>query len=237
MEQYVQGIPLFFEFSFFLILLVRSYNVCLSLSNLSHLVSQASSFIHVVTNGRISFFLVSEYCSIVRMFVCIIYIIRRYIYMYLTYFLIFFMHSSVDRHFSWLLWIMLQWTLECGYLFETMTSFVYYPEGAEERWLDHIKVLCLIFWKWSESENCSVVSNSLRLHGLYSPWNSPGQNTRVGSLSLLQGIFPTQGLSPGLPHGRRILYQLSHKGSLNFLRAFHTVFHSGHTNFIPINSV
>ena len=45
------------------------------------------------------------------------------------------------------------------------------------------------------------------------PWNSLGQNTGVGSLSLLQGIFPTQGLNPGLPHCRRILYQLSHKGS------------------------
>ena len=50
-------------------------------------------------------------------------------------------------------------------------------------------------------------------HGLYSPWNSPGQNTGVGSLSLLQGIFPTQGLNPGLPHCRQILYQLNHKGS------------------------
>ena len=48
---------------------------------------------------------------------------------------------------------------------------------------------------------------------LYSPWNSPGQNTGVGSLSLLQGIFPTQGSNPGLLHCRRILYQLSHKGS------------------------
>ena len=45
------------------------------------------------------------------------------------------------------------------------------------------------------------------------PWNFPGQNTGVGSLSLLQGIFPTQGLNPGLPHCRWILYQLSHKGS------------------------
>ena len=45
----------------------------------------------------------------------------------------------------------------------------------------------------SESERHSVVSNSLRPHGLYSPWNSPGQNTGVGSLSLLQGIFQTQG--------------------------------------------
>ena len=38
----------------------------------------------------------------------------------------------------------------------------------------------------------SIVSNSLWPHGLYSPWNSPGQNTGVGSLSLLQGVFPTQ---------------------------------------------
>ena len=46
-----------------------------------------------------------------------------------------------------------------------------------------------------------------------SPWNSPGQNTGVGSLSLLQGIFPTQGSKPGLLHCRQILYQLSHQGS------------------------
>ena len=53
-----------------------------------------------------------------------------------------------------------------------------------------------------ESESHSVVSDSLRL---YSPWNSPDQNTGVGSLSLLQGIFPTQGSNPGLPHCKRIL--------------------------------
>ena len=57
------------------------------------------------------------------------------------------------------------------------------------------------------------MSNSLWSHGLYSPWNSPSQNTGVGSLSLLRGIFPTQGSNPGLPHCRQILYQLSHKGS------------------------
>ena len=57
------------------------------------------------------------------------------------------------------------------------------------------------------------MSNSLRPHGLYSSWNSPGQNTGVSSLSLLQGIFATQGLNPCLPHCRQILYQLSHKGS------------------------
>ena len=57
------------------------------------------------------------------------------------------------------------------------------------------------------------MSDSLQPHGLYSPWNSPAQNTRVSSLSLLQGIFPTQGSNPGLPHCRWILYQLSHKES------------------------
>ena len=65
--------------------------------------------------------------------------------------------------------------------------------------------------KWSESR--SVVSNSLWPHGLYSPWNSPGQKTGVGSLSLLQGIFPTQESNPGLLHCRWLLYQLRHKGS------------------------
>ena len=51
------------------------------------------------------------------------------------------------------------------------------------------------------SESRSVVSDCLRPRGLYSSWNSPGQNTGVGSFSLLQGIFPTQGSSLGLPHG------------------------------------
>ena len=56
------------------------------------------------------------------------------------------------------------------------------------------------------------MSNSLWPHGLYSPWNSPGQNTGVGSLSLLQGIFPTQESNPGLLHCRWVLHQLSHQG-------------------------
>ena len=59
------------------------------------------------------------------------------------------------------------------------------------------------------------MSDSLQPHGLHSPWNSPGQNTGVGSLSLLQGIFPTQGSNPGLLHCRQILYQLNHKGNLD----------------------
>ena len=61
----------------------------------------------------------------------------------------------------------------------------------------------------------------------YSPWNSPGQNTRVVSLSLLQGIFPTQGLNWGLPHCRQILYQLSQQGSPRMLESVAYPFSSG----------
>ena len=61
-------------------------------------------------------------------------------------------------------------------------------------------------WKW---KFLSCVWLSVTLH---SPWNSPGQNTGVGSLSLLQRIFPTQGSNSGLLHYRQILYQLSYKG-------------------------
>ena len=55
------------------------------------------------------------------------------------------------------------------------------------------------------------------------PWNSPGQNSGVGSLSLLQEIFPTHGLNPDLLHCWQILYQLSLKGSPRMLEwvAYH----------------
>ena len=65
----------------------------------------------------------------------------------------------------------------------------------------------------SENESHSVVSDSFRPQGPYSPWNSPGQKTGVDSYFPLQGIFPTQGSNPGVPHCRWILYQLSHQGS------------------------
>ena len=71
------------------------------------------------------------------------------------------------------------------------------------------------------------MSDSLQLYGLYSSWSSPGQNTGVDICSLLQRLFPTQELNPGLPHCRQILfsffscrqilYQLSHKGSPRIL--------------------
>ena len=91
--------------------------------------------------------------------------------------------------------------------------------GGHSLWghreLDTTEQLMLSLSLWSES--CSVVSNSFRSYELHSPWNSPGQNTGVGSLSPLQGIFLSQGSNPGLPHCRRILDQLSHKGSPRIL--------------------
>ena len=65
--------------------------------------------------------------------------------------------------------------------------------------------------------NSSVVSDSLWPHGLYSPWTSPGQNAGVGSHSLFQRIFSTQGSNPRLPHCGQIPYLLSHKGSPRIL--------------------
>ena len=70
----------------------------------------------------------------------------------------------------------------------------------------------------SESVSHSVVSNSLRPHGLQParllcPWDSPGKNTGVGSHALLQGIFLNQRSNPGLLHCRWILNHLSHQGS------------------------
>ena len=62
----------------------------------------------------------------------------------------------------------------------------------------------------SESEGHSVMSDSLQPRG---PWNSPGQNTGVGSLFLLWEIFPAQRSNLSIPHCRWIFYQLSHEGS------------------------
>ena len=75
-------------------------------------------------------------------------------------------------------------------------------------------------WIWGFPSG-SVVSNSLRAYGqqptkLLCPWNSPGKNTGVGSHSFLQGIFPIQGLNPGLLHCGQTLYSLKHQRSLFF---------------------
>ena len=78
------------------------------------------------------------------------------------------------------------------------------------------------------------MSDSLRPHGLYSPWNSPGQNTGVGSCSLLQWMFPTQRSNPGLLNYRQILYHLSHQESPRILEwvvySFQRIFQTHKSN-------
>ena len=72
------------------------------------------------------------------------------------------------------------------------------------------KLIVVIISQYMYVSESPYVCNLLTL---YSPWNSVGQNTGVGSCSLLQGILPTQWSNSGLPHCRWILYQLSHQGS------------------------
>ena len=69
-----------------------------------------------------------------------------------------------------------------------------YSTSYEPRLTSHL------FYFYVNHESCSALSDSLQPHGLYSPRNSLGQNTGVGSHSLLQRIFPTQGSNPGLPN-------------------------------------
>ena len=98
------------------------------------------------------------------------------------------------------------WIFSCG-----MWDIVPWP-GIELQWEHGV-----LASRPPESVSCSVMSNSLQPHGLgparlLCPWDSSGKNTGVGSHSLLQGIFPTQGSNPGLLDCRQILYHLSHQG-------------------------
>jgi len=90
-------------------------------------------------------------------------------------------------------------------MMNTETGVMYFEDkGRNHHPNDEVKV----------TQSCLPLCNPMD----YSPWNFPGQNSPgqkagAGSLSLLQGIFPTQELNPGLPHCRQIIYPLSHKGS------------------------
>ena len=67
-------------------------------------------------------------------------------------------------------------------------------------------VLCLL------AHLCPTFCHPMRIH-----WDSSGKNMGIDCHALLQGIFPTQGLNPGLPHCRQILYCLSHQGNPRIL--------------------
>ena len=91
---------------------------------------------------------------------------------------------------------------------------IYSPWGCKEsdttEQLAHT-VTNIIKWKWKLLSRVQLFATPRTV------WNSLGQNTEGGSLSLLQGILPTQGSNPDLPHCRQILHQLSHKGSPNII--------------------
>ena len=73
---------------------------------------------------------------------------------------------------------------------------------------DILSVSSLRFMFRLVAESCPTLCNPM-----ICPWNSPSRNTGVGYHSLLQGIFPIQGLNPGLLHYWQILHRLSHQGS------------------------
>ena len=108
--------------------------------------------------------------------------------------------------------------VSCHFLLQCMKVKEESEKVGSKLSIQEIKIMAsshITSWQMKWSESHSVISNSPWPHGLYSPWNPPGQNTGVGSLSLPQGSFTTQGSNPALPHCRRILYQLSHKESLS----------------------
>ena len=123
-------------------------------------------------------------------------------------------HLLLLFSFKMITWILANSKNSWGIYNKNINSLVFVLHTPPEFSLPSPLEILFAVWyiKWSESH--SVVFSSLRLHGLYRPWNSPGQNTGVGSLSILQGIFPTQESNPGLPHCRQILYQLNHQGNL-----------------------
>ena len=137
---------------------------------------------------------------------------------------------GIIRPYSWL-WI-LQWSCKLapahlGHGPRTPREHYLRQSPVKERSFAESQVSSRQFQHAIGETKIWVMSKSLRPHGLYSPRNSPGQNTRVdslsllgkpkntgqGSLSLLQWIFPTQESNWGLLHCRHILYQLSYQGS------------------------
>ena len=79
----------------------------------------------------------------------------------------------------------------------SFSSFTFIKKLFNSSWLSAIRVMSSAYLKVKVAQLCPTLCDP---HGLYRPWNYPGQNTGVGRFSLLQGIFPTQRSNPGLPH-------------------------------------
>ena len=119
------------------------------------------------------------------------------------------------------------------YSFSPQTFLMYYLDVAQ---IEEDKICLFMLLLCCESH--SVVSNSLWPHGLHSGWNSPGQNSGVGSLSLLQGIFPTQGSKPGLCIAGRFFTNRAvyHVGSPKYLRCCSAIRNMITTVFLYLKS-
>ena len=91
-------------------------------------------------------------------------------------------------------------------------------KGVTFHWL-------ILSLKWRVKVKFTQLCPTLQPRGLFSPWKSPGQNPGVGSLSLLQGIFPIQGLNPGLLHCRQILLPAEPQGSPEWLVSSYPLLH------------
>ena len=110
------------------------------------------------------------------------------------------------------------------YTFTAIKGLMWWWKSKETRYAQ--RLLHPIFMtKWNHLKVKVKVTQSCPT--LCNHKNSPGQNTGMGSLSLLQGIFPTQGSNPGILHCRWILCQLSHKGSPRILEWVAYPFSSG----------
>jgi len=108
------------------------------------------------------------------------------------------------------------------FLCEVLAWFCIYKIFSTMRQINvHLLILLKVKMKVKVTQSCPTLCDP---HGLYSLWNSPGQNTGVARLSLLQGIISTQGLNAGLPHCRQILYQLNL--ILSVLHIFMSLFNS-----------
>ena len=122
------------------------------------------------------------------------------------------LEEGIATHSSILAW-RIQWTEGPGGLQSI---------GSQRVGHDWSSLACMHMWKWESLSHvhlCDPMDCG--------PWNPPGQNPGVGNLSLVPGIFPTQGSNPGLAHCKWILYQLSHRGSPRILEWVSYPFSSG----------